>query len=181
MNLISDGYKKQLQAVHNRKLATWKSKVKKYKPVQDFIAQYNPTTLLDYGCGKGYWLAQLKEDYDDIAFEGYDPGVRQFENLPDRKFDCLISNDVIEHIEPDYLDTTLKAMESYFTKSAYLLIACYPAKKRLPDGRNAHLVIENPDWWIEKIKNIFTESKIVDTATHDVEPGKTEIKIVLEK
>ena len=33
-------------------------------------------------------------------------------------------------------------------------IACYPAKKTLPDGRNVHLTIKNPDNWKILISNI---------------------------
>ena len=32
-------------------------------------------------------------------------------------------------------------------------IACYPAKKTLPDGRNVHLTIKNPDNWKILISN----------------------------
>jgi hypothetical protein len=34
------------------------------------------------------------------------------------------------------------------------LIACHPAKKGLSDGRNAHLIIEQPEWWKQKIQTI---------------------------
>ena len=47
-----------------------------------------------------------------------------------------------------------------FTKSAFLLIASYPAKKSLPDGRNAHLIIERFDWWRTKLET-FIDGKIV--------------------
>ena len=39
--------------------------------------------------------------------------------------------------------------------SAFLLIDTREAIKTLPDGRNAHLIIEGKDWWTEKVtKNI---------------------------
>jgi len=44
-------------------------------------------------------------------------------------------------------------------KYQYHLIACHPAKKTLSDGRNAHLIIENPDWW--KVKMIDPRWKII--------------------
>jgi predicted transcriptional regulator len=37
------------------------------------------------------------------------------------------------------------------TKYQYHLIACHPAKKKLKDGRNAHLIVETPDWWKNKL------------------------------
>jgi hypothetical protein len=29
------------------------------------------------------------------------------------------------------------------------------AKKTLPDGRNAHLIVESPEWWRERIARHF--------------------------
>ena len=66
----------------------------------------------------------------------------------------------MEHIEPELLDDTLKDLFSRASKYQYHLIACHPAKKKLNDGRNAHLIIESPEWWSKKI-NEFKEWKIV--------------------
>jgi|WetSurMetagenome_2_1015567.scaffolds.fasta_scaffold104765_2 SAM-dependent methyltransferase len=56
--------------------------------------------ILDYGCGNGLFVAYLKERGYSRA-SGYDPWVQEFSVLPgDSEFDCLICNDVIEHI-PD--------------------------------------------------------------------------------
>jgi hypothetical protein len=30
-------------------------------------------------------------------------------------------------------------------------VSCRPANAVLPDGQNAHLIIESPDWWLERI------------------------------
>ena len=45
----------------------------------------------------------------------------------------------------------------------YHLIACHPAKRGMSDGRNAHLIIENPDWWRSKLQSVdyqITSEKI---------------------
>jgi 2-polyprenyl-3-methyl-5-hydroxy-6-metoxy-1,4-benzoquinol methylase len=54
--------------------------------------------ILDYGCGNGLFVTFLKKQgYSHAA--GYDPYVREFSILPeDSQFDCVVSNDVIEHI-----------------------------------------------------------------------------------
>jgi hypothetical protein len=70
----------------------------------------------------------------------------------------------LEHVEPEMIDSTLKIINTLFTKSAFLLIASYPAKKSLPDGRNAHLIIESFDWWKTKLET-FIDGKIVKTKT----------------
>ena len=63
---------------------------------------------------------------------------------------CLVG-DVFEHIEPVYLDHTLKQINKKMLRTGFFRIACYPAKKTLPDGRNAHLIVESPAWWREKL------------------------------
>jgi hypothetical protein len=64
-----------------------------------------------------------------------------------------MSTDVLEHVEPVYLEETLKFLS---TKSRYIYhqIACSPAKLILPDGRNAHLIIEGQEWWRQKFLDL---------------------------
>ena len=54
--------------------------------------------ILDFGCGAGMFVGFLKErGYVDVT--GYDPYVGQFAQAPaDAAFDCVVANDVIEHI-----------------------------------------------------------------------------------
>jgi hypothetical protein len=66
----------------------------------------------------------------------------------------VYSRDVLEHIEPDQIDSVLTKLFTISNKYQHHLIACHPAKKDLTDGRNAHLIIEQPKWWKQKIKTI---------------------------
>jgi hypothetical protein len=174
--MISDDYKKQLQELQSKK--KFNSALVKYSEIKNFIVQYQPTSLLDYGCSHGDLIKQLKIDFSEInVIDGYDPGVSEFEIIKQPSYDCLISNDVIEHIESEFLDQTLIQMETLFERYAWFIIACYPAKKKLPDGRNAHLTIETPEWWLEKISKLFVNSKIV---WHEIKDGP-ELRMILEK
>jgi len=40
---------------------------------------------------------------------------------------------------------------AYARKFVYANIACFPAKKRLPSGGNAHCTIKPAKWWEEHI------------------------------
>jgi hypothetical protein len=71
--------------------------------------------------------------------------------MPGQSFDCVVSADVFEHIEPTHLDQTLALIGQKMLRVGWFRIACYPAKKMLPDGRNAHLIVEQPEWWREKL------------------------------
>jgi SAM-dependent methyltransferase len=55
-------------------------------------------SILDYGCGNGIFVRFLhQKGYINVA--GYDPYVPEFSELPENKlFDCIIANDVIEHV-----------------------------------------------------------------------------------
>ena len=106
--------------------------------------------VLDFGCGKGTPLDSLKSDVMDIY--SYDPITHPIE-LPEH-VDLVYSRDVLEHIEPEQIDTVLENLFTIGTKYQHHFIACHPAKKGLSDGRNAHLIIEEPDWWKSKIEQI---------------------------
>jgi len=97
----------------------------------------------------------------------------------------LVSCDVIEHFEPAQLDESLKLMQSKFSRAAFLLIACYPAKKQLPDGRNAHLIVENADWWLARVKQQFDQCNITwaESVSFTAKPKKNrpELRLILEK
>lgn len=56
-------------------------------------------SILDYGCGNGLFVQYLGErGYNRAA--GYDPYVSRFATLdPGSRFDCVVANDVIEHVE----------------------------------------------------------------------------------
>jgi len=180
MTLITKEYQQNLKLL--QKANKFKGLLVKYDPVKNFVQQYQPESILDYGCAKGKLLEQLKSDFPEIrTINGYDPGVPEFENIPLDSYDCLISNDVIEHFEPEFLDQSLRHMNTLFTRSAWLIIACYPAKKSLPDGRNAHLIVQPPEWWCERVAECFTDCRVVYNAVVEFAPGKPELRLILER
>jgi hypothetical protein len=63
----------------------------------------------------------------------------------------VVSADVFEHIEPEHLADTLQLIGKKILVAGWFRIACYPAKKHLPDGRNAHLIVKSPAWWREQL------------------------------
>ena len=120
------------------------------KILTDFLAKHTVNSILDFGCGKGTPLDMLKSDIMDIY--SYDPITHPIE-LPEA-VDLVYSRDVLEHIEPEQIDTVLEKLFAIGTRYQHHFIACHPAKKRLSDGRNAHLIIEEPKWWKDKIEQI---------------------------
>jgi len=55
-------------------------------------------SILDYGCGNGVFIDFLRQrGYLDCT--GYDPYFPQLAEPPEREYDCVVVNDVVEHVE----------------------------------------------------------------------------------
>jgi len=63
--------------------------------------------------------------------------------------------DVLEHIEPDYLDKVLADLQSITRKYGFFSVHTGPAGKVLPDGRNAHIIQQPTSWWLPKLCERF--------------------------
>ena len=147
--IIDPEYQAQLTTMHSQ--GRFVNGAKAAKVVRPIIERYNPTSILDFGCGVGALVNSLQETYPNMRVEGYDPGNAEHSRVPKRSFDVIVSADVFEHIEPKHLPATLQLISSKMTVAGWFRIACYPAKKQLPDGRNAHLIVEKPEWWREQL------------------------------
>lgn len=125
---------------------------KRVVDVLPILEKHSLKTVLDYGCGQGLLSEGLPTEYQ---VTNYDPAVEVFVKKPARnkKFDLVVCTDVLEHIEPNYLEAVLEELWTYTGQFCYLLIACNPSGKTLSDGRNAHLIQEQPEWWLQMIMN----------------------------
>jgi len=123
----------------------------------NLINENNIKTILDYGCGKAKFHSILFNNRKvpgspmGINITPYDPAVTQFSNKPTGLYDLVLCIDVMEHVQEDKVDEVLKDIFSYSNK-VFLTITCYPAMQVLPNGKNAHYTIKEPDWWKEKLK-----------------------------
>lgn len=150
--MFSQKYINQIKRMHKDRPQTFGGrKVKKLGKFPDYMKKWQPKSLIDYGCGKGMILKYLTDTYKDCKCIGYDPGVEAYKKIPKDAVDCVFSNDVLEHIEPNYLEQVLAHIDQLSTKYIWLRIDSNPARKFLPDGRNAHLIQEKEPWWRDKI------------------------------
>ena len=123
--------------------------------VKQMTLDYVSHDVLDYGCGKGTLRKALPFDITE-----YDPAI-EAKAYPKRQHDIVVCTDVLEHIEPEYIDAVLDDISWLTHKAALLVISTRKAKKSLPDGRNAHLIIKDSSWWIARISKRFkTVTKI---------------------
>jgi hypothetical protein len=99
-------------------------------------------TVLDYGCGEG----ALKKALAPHRVQEYDPGIRGKDILP-KPCDLVVCTDVMEHVEPKALNRVIDHIYRLTGYVAYLVIATRPANAVLPGGRNAHLIVQDAEWW----------------------------------
>jgi hypothetical protein len=143
--LISPAYAAQLQEMHAA--GSFSGGGYQYVPQIRRLAQkVRARSILDYGCGK-VSLGCIA----DAPVAGYDPAIAGKDAAPSPA-DLVVCTDVLEHIEPEKLGDVLAHIHGLTVKAAFIVIALRPADKRLPDGRNAHLIIDNAAWWIRQLR-----------------------------
>jgi hypothetical protein len=122
------------------------------------IQRHKAVTVLDYGAGKASEYEPLagadpssawrsKPEWPSVTVRCYDPGHPPFAELDAAKHDGVISIDVVEHLAPFDVPWVLDEIATRARSFVYLVAACYPARKVLPDGQNAHSVQQPPHWW----------------------------------
>jgi len=108
------------------------------------LSETGPATILDYGCGK----ATLCESLPQFRVHNYDPCIPEYAARPESAYDLVVCTDVMEHVEPASTVEVLADIASYAARAIFFQIATRPAKKELPDGRNAHInLAENIEWF----------------------------------
>ena len=157
MSIITPYYKDQIETLHtsrpNKKWGATSARNFGHE-VQHFVdGKKHIGSILDFGCGQSsmkHHLMEHSRNWGKYDFVEYDPGIPGKDTLPEREFGLIISSDVLEHVEPEMIDETIKWMQDHCTRFLYHHIACDPAGITLPDGRNVHLITEKLDWWMEK-------------------------------
>jgi hypothetical protein len=154
MLLTSDFYRQQLEQIHSE-ISWGKAAEMSMNMICGFLERNLPGTVLDYGAGRRYLERELPGRFPDLVVKSYDPGIPEISSTPE-PCDVVLCIDVLEHVEPEYLDSVLDDLARVTLKSGLLHIATRPASKLLPDGRNSHLIIESHDWWLDKIQKYFS-------------------------
>ena len=147
--MITDTYREQNQQLHtgNKEYGAHGGR---WAPVVMQLCAENMTQdVLDYGCGKASLHMQMP-----FGISNYDPSVPKYATPPEPA-EVLVCCDVMEHVEPEYTDKVLDDLQALMKTVGLINIATRLAKKTLPDGRNAHLVVETGQWWYEKLKERF--------------------------
>jgi len=150
---ISDDYRnaqKQLHENPNYGVASLQ-----YAPiVKEVIQQIGATSISDYGAGKCRLRMKLKElGLRKFRYFPFDPAFPEYGEPKEAELVCCI--DVLEHVEPLYLNAVLIDLRKITTGHGFFTIHTGPAVKTLADGRNAHLIQNPASWWLPKLCDHF--------------------------
>lgn len=150
--LISKDYRNTLIEMHKQDPNLWGARQSNWACiVTHFIRIYKIKSVLDFGCGKG----MLKKEINSIIkclypkilntffWNNYDPGIEKYNKLPQQNFDMITCTDVLEHIEPEFLDETINYIYQHIKKIGFFVINFRPERM--------HLIVESSAWWIGKI------------------------------
>lgn len=113
-------------------------------------------TILDYGSGVGAFALEMRKLAGArYSVVNYEPTLPQWSVLMPGPYDAVVCTHVLEHVEPELLEDTLLELRARATRLAYIEVPHGPAKEELVDGRNAHLIVEDPEFWLERIVRAF--------------------------
>ncbi len=132
-------------------------------PIGRLVREHGVRTLLDYGAGKAslYLNApgepetsrhKIMPAWGDVRVTCYDPGYAPFAAPHAARYDGVICTDVLEHIPAEDIGWVLNHLFATARRFVYAVAACYPAKKILPDGSNAHCTVRPPAWWAGQMR-----------------------------
>ena len=153
--LISESYREQNKQLH--KVGDFGNSGRKMAQcVYGMSVAHQTKNILDYGCGQ-----RLLEKALGFPIKNYDPCIEGLDSPPEPA-NIVVCGDVLEHIEPEYLDAVLDDLKRVTHIVGMFHIDTRPALKTLPDGRNAHLIQQPAEWWFPKLYARWSSVHITD-------------------
>jgi hypothetical protein len=167
-NLVSNEYRALIEERHSKWDGMWGGHIdSKIKFIYKYALEYDCKSILDYGAGSRHFIKGINTQYPNHSFiiNEYEPGRKELAKDPPVS-DMIVCLDVMEHIEPEKLDKVLEHINNKVNKIMYFNICTIASYGTFPNGQNLHLIIENKDWWIEKLSKYFTFKDLLSTETH---------------
>lgn len=153
MPTISEAYRKQNEQAHVA--PGWGTTGHRFAGlINNLYLVTHSDSILDYGAGKQTLKRAILDINPKARVFCYDPCIPEISKSPG-KHDLVTCTDVFEHVEPDHLDDFLDDIARVMRNTGFFTISTVPAIKKLPDGRNAHLIVEDYRWWLPKIWERF--------------------------
>jgi hypothetical protein len=136
------------------------------KAMDWYIERFTPESVIDYGCGIGSYLEVCFRK--NIKVKGYDIGgdyAKKYtpiflqpyityrdctELIKEEKYDCVISLETIEHIEPSGTDNFLSNLVNAVSENGRIIFTAAPPEQ---DGCG-HINCFPREYWVSKFGNL---------------------------
>lgn len=115
------------------------------------LREVDARSVLDFGSGRESLRTHLGRVAPEMDVHCYDPGVPGRDLLPP-SVDVAVCCDVLEHVEPKFLDDTLSLLFLLAERGVYLVIALRQAGRPMVDGSPAHLIVRDQEFWQRRIR-----------------------------
>lgn len=148
--LISDAYREQNKRLHQTNAHYGTSGMRWAPFIDRLVREEGYSSILDYGAGK----QTLANALPHLPIKGYDPAMPGLDKQPEPA-DLVVCTDVLEHVEPERINSVIRHLAKVTRRKLFFSIATAPSKKTLADGRNAHLIVRQHDWWRHKLSLCF--------------------------
>jgi hypothetical protein len=155
--LCSESYAKILNNEHSKESGWGVTASNNLGSIVEFLRKYQIVDFLDYGCGSGNRLKLLLDDRHpgEFVVTEYDPGIPAYAKPPPPA-SGVVCIDVLEHVEPEFIDNVLDDLKRVTLNHGYFMISLLPATRLLQNGKNAHLIVEDASWWEQKLSERFS-------------------------
>lgn len=161
MNLLSDYYRSVLEKEHSN--TKWGIASLEYAAhIADLMQKKNFNEILDYGAGQGNLEQSLKQFIPNVKVYNYDPGIPKWSDIPN-PCEMVACIDVLEHVEPEYLDSVLTDLERVIINFGFITVSSKLAGRILNNGWNAHICIKSAKEWNKLLQErFFLENSVID-------------------
>jgi len=137
----------------------------KWETISILLPSIDYKTVLDLGCGKGFYLRKFLE-LDKVVFGVEFSKICCGNFLKDiphvcadikdfcknkKTYDLVLCMDVLEHIEPEDIEETIRGISK---KSNYAIIGVANHRDVILDF-DLHLIIQNKTWWESKLTYFY--------------------------
>jgi len=143
--------------------------IKMANSIAKYLGLSSDDTVLDYGCAKGYVVKSLRIlgikafgcDISKYAIESVDADVKEYCYLlqdaifeVNRKYDWLLTKDVLEHMSESDIDKLLDQSIGKVRNMFHVIPLGEDGKFVVPEYHDdpSHIQIQSREWWIEKFK-----------------------------
>jgi len=164
-NTISNKYRELNTKLHENASVKYGYKGhQQANAIIDLIQSSSCENILDYGAGKQTLSAELKTKVS-VPVMDYDPSIPAISSSPSPA-DLVVCCDVLEHVEPEYLDAVLDHLRTLCRKKLFVRVCTVPCtSKSLPDGSNPHRIIQPMDWWKERLFTRFSPDSEIEASS----------------